>query len=95
MSTPVAKHPLQSLLEGVACESLRSYRYNMHERECLAVVGSLVEIVAAIVEGCLNSPGLAMHERRAIERVMHDMHHNTLGKDDIVYWPSVPHYHPS
>lgn len=91
----VLEHPLQALLTSGACDlNVREYSGRaMYGAQCLAVVGgSLLEIMAAIVEGCLyEAADMAPDDRTDIEDAMRQMRTDAMGHDTVVYWPSVPY----
>jgi hypothetical protein len=94
VDAPVLEHPLQTLLEGYAADlEIREYSgRGMSGERCLAVVGSLSQIFAAVVEGCLHEASdMAPDDRTDIEDAMRQMRTDAMGYDTVVYWPGVPY----
>jgi hypothetical protein len=84
-------HPLQQLLEEMGVEGLREYSGRaMYGERCLAIVGELGAIMAAIVSACLRRLDMSETAKADIEDAMGDLRVDAMGRDSVVYFPSVP-----
>jgi hypothetical protein len=84
------KSALQDLCEAAELD-VRSYSgRSMYGRECLAVEGESVEKVFANLIQAMADLSFERKELQEIADLVRNGRSDSMGRDVVVYWPSVP-----
>jgi hypothetical protein len=94
MNDETTRHALVQLLDDVGCEIFSYSGRAMYGAKCLAVSGKLNNIMADIVGACLlggRASEMPEEECEAIEAAVRGMRTDSLGCDEVIYFPEVPY----
>lgn len=82
------KHALAEVLEQIGHDCFAYSGRAMYGAKCLAVSGKLAEIMADIFGACLHSD-IPEDSKEEIEAALREMKLDALGRDEVIYFPSV------
>jgi hypothetical protein len=85
------RHPLVQLLEDAGCEVFAYSGRAMYGTKCAALSGKLGDIMAQLIGACLHTD-MPDDSKEVIEEAVRGMRTDSLGCDEVIYFPAAPFY---